>query len=79
MDVSKETILKAWKDESFRNSLSDDVRNAIPARPTAQDGTALTDEQLEAAAGGTTPACAAWGLGVAAVGLGVAAEEAFDD
>jgi mersacidin/lichenicidin family type 2 lantibiotic len=78
MDLSKETILRAWKDDDFRNSLSEGERNAIPARPTAEDGSALTDEQLEAAAGGTTPACAAWGLGVAAVGLGVAAEEAFD-
>ena len=78
MDLSKETILRAWKDEEFRSSLPDEQRKAIPARPTAEDGSQLTDEQLEAAAGGTTPACAAWGLGVAAVGLGVAAEEAFD-
>ena len=78
MDVSKDMILRSWKDEGYRNSLSPEEQKAIPARPTATDGSSLTDEQLEAAAGGTTPGCAAWGLGVAAVGLGVAAEEAFD-
>ena len=79
MSVDKDTIMKAWKSEEYRSSLSPEVQKEIPARPTAEDGSALTDEQLEAAAGGTTPACAAWGLGVAAAGLGVAAEEAWDD
>jgi len=78
MDVSKDTILEAWKSEEYRASLDPEVRDAIPPRPTGKGGEALTDEQLEAAAGGTTPGCAAWGLGVAAVGLGVAAEEGFD-
>ncbi len=57
MELSKDTIMRAWKDESFRNSLSDDERAAIPDRPTAADGSSLSDEQLEAAAGGTTPGC----------------------
>ena len=57
MEISKDTIMRAWKDEGFRNGLSADERAAIPPRPTAEDGSALTDEQLEAAAGGTTPGC----------------------
>ena len=57
MELSKETIMRAWKDEGFRNSLSPEEQAAIPNRPTAADGSGLTDEQLEAAAGGTTPGC----------------------
>jgi mersacidin/lichenicidin family type 2 lantibiotic len=57
MELSKDTIMRAWKDESFRESLSPEERAAIPGRPTAADGSALSDEQLEAAAGGTTPGC----------------------
>ena len=79
MDVSKDTIMQAWKSEEYRASLPAEVRDQIPARPTAPDGKELTDDQLEAAAGGTTPGCAVWGLGLAAVSLGVAAEEAWDD
>jgi mersacidin/lichenicidin family type 2 lantibiotic len=72
MDIDKGTILKAWKDEDYRASLPDDVRNAIPARPTGEDGSALSDEQLEQAAGGTTPAC------IASFAASVAIEEAWD-
>lgn len=61
MEMSKETIMRAWKDDSFRQSLSADEQAAIPGRPTAADGSALTDDQLEAAAGGTTPGCIAAG------------------
>ena len=57
MEISKDTIMRAWKDEAFRDSLSAEERAAIPPRPMAQDGSTLTDEQLEAAAGGTTPGC----------------------
>lgn len=78
MDISKDTILKAWKSEEYRDSLDPEVRDAIPARPTGADGSALTDEQLEAAAGGTTPACAAWGVGLGAAAIGVAVEEGLD-
>ncbi len=72
MDVDKDTILQAWKSEEFRASLPQEKRDAIPARPTAKDGSELSDEQLESAAGGTTPT-----IGV--VGVAVAVEEAWDD
>lgn len=55
MEVTKETVLKAWKDEEFRAGLPEDVRSAIPARPTAEGGGELSDSELETAAGGTTP------------------------
>jgi mersacidin/lichenicidin family type 2 lantibiotic len=72
MDINKATILRAWKDEEFRQSLPAEQRDAIPARPTGADGSELTDEQLEQAAGGTTPAC------IGAIGVSVAIEEAWD-
>jgi mersacidin/lichenicidin family type 2 lantibiotic len=54
--AAKDTILRAWKDEEYRQSLPEDVRAAIPARPEAADGGAvLSDEQLETAAGAGTP------------------------
>lgn len=74
MNIDKDTIMRAWKSEEYRSSLAPEVRDAIPARPTGEDGTALTDEQLEAAAGGTTPGCAA----VTAFAASVAIEEAWD-
>jgi mersacidin/lichenicidin family type 2 lantibiotic len=57
MDIDKSTILHAWKDEDFKAGLAPEVRERIPPRPTNEDGSELSDEQLEQAAGGTTPAC----------------------
>lgn len=79
MDISKDTILQAWKSEEYRSSLDPEVQREIPARPTAEDGSDLTDEQLEAAAGGTTPGCAAAGIFLGGAALGVAVEEGLDD
>ena len=73
MEVSKDTVLKAWKDDGFRNSLSPEVQAAIPDRPMSPDGAELSDEQLEAAAGGTTIACGA--LFVTAFGAGATAAQ----
>ena len=73
MELTKETILKAWKDESYLASLPEDVRNAIPARPTAPGGKELSDAELEEAAGGTiTVGLAAAGIvaGAGIVGIG---------
>jgi mersacidin/lichenicidin family type 2 lantibiotic len=55
MALTKDQILHAWKDETYRDSLSPEDRDSLPDRPTAADGSALTDEQLEQAAGGSTP------------------------
>ena len=68
MELTKEHILRAWKDESYRASLPEDVRKAIPARPTGPDGRELTDGELEQAAGGTVPLAVAAGIGAAAGG-----------
>lgn len=73
MDIDKSTILRAWKDDDYRQSLPAETRDAIPARPTGPDGTALSDEQLEQAAGGTSPAC------IASFVASLTVEEAWDD
>jgi mersacidin/lichenicidin family type 2 lantibiotic len=70
---ARQMIARAWKDEEYRSSLPPDVREKLPAPP---DGAStMTDDQLEAAAGGTTPGCAA----VTAFAAGVMIENAWDD
>ena len=61
--ATKEVILRAWKDEKYRNSLPTDVREAIPARPQGDSGREMSDSELEAAAGGLTPGAAAIAAG----------------
>jgi len=43
-------IIRAWKDEGYRNSLSEAERAALPPHPAGL--IALTDEDLGAVAGG---------------------------
>jgi mersacidin/lichenicidin family type 2 lantibiotic len=43
-------IIRAWKDEGYRNSLSEVERAALPENPAGF--IALTDEELGAVAGG---------------------------
>ena len=43
-------IIRAWKDEGYRNSLSEAERAALPPHPAGL--IALTDEELGAVAGG---------------------------
>ncbi|NJR66509.1 MAG: mersacidin/lichenicidin family type 2 lantibiotic [Leptolyngbyaceae cyanobacterium CRU_2_3] len=48
--MSHENIIQAWKDESFRNSLSDDLQALLPENPAGL--VQLTDAELGTAAGG---------------------------
>jgi mersacidin/lichenicidin family type 2 lantibiotic len=48
--VKKETILRAWRDPEFRESLSAEDRAALPAHPSAP--IELLDEQLTAVQAG---------------------------
>ena len=48
--LTSEEIVRAWKDEEFRNSLTEEQLASLPASP-AQMGE-LSDEELEAVAGG---------------------------
>lgn len=75
MELTKDTILRAWRDKSYADSLPDDVRAEIPARPTHTDGSGLSDSELEKAAGGASPLVVAGfgivgGAGVAGLGIG---------
>jgi len=72
MDTPTATVLRAWKDESFRNSLTEEQRAAIPSKP--ENFEQLSDDQLENAAGGVTP-----GLFIAGgIAIGWAANELTD-
>jgi mersacidin/lichenicidin family type 2 lantibiotic len=44
-------VVRAWKDEEYRASLSEDQRAALPQSPANLDE--LTDEQLEELSGGS--------------------------
>lgn len=77
MALTKDQILHAWRDEEYRDGLSADERASLPERPMAADGSALTDEQLEQAAGGSTPACVASAY-VASAAISAAAVTIFD-
>ncbi|HEX6292734.1 MAG TPA: mersacidin/lichenicidin family type 2 lantibiotic [Herpetosiphonaceae bacterium] len=48
--MSIENIIRAWKDEEYRASLSETERAALPEHPAGL--VELTDEELDLAAGG---------------------------
>lgn len=48
--MSHENIIRAWKDENFRNSLSEQERTSLPENPVGL--VELTDTQLSVIAGG---------------------------
>ncbi len=51
--MSQQDIIRAWKDEKFRHSLSEAQRSQLPANPA---GTVeLRDIALESIAGGRAP------------------------
>lgn len=74
---ARKVIARAWKDEEFRRGLPADVREKLP--PPPEGASEMTDEELEAAVGGTTGACALAGIAVGGFVGGVTIEEAWDD
>jgi mersacidin/lichenicidin family type 2 lantibiotic len=48
--MSQQNIVRAWKDEEYRSSLSEDERALLPAHPAGL--IELDDADLDAAAGG---------------------------
>jgi mersacidin/lichenicidin family type 2 lantibiotic len=52
--MSLENIIRAWKDEAFRNNLGEKERALLPEHPA--ELVELTDEDLGAAAGAMRPA-----------------------
>ena len=69
-------IARAWRDEEYRSKLPAEVRDKLPQAP--EGSSRMSDEELEAAAGGITPATAVAGVALTGIGLGIAAEEAWD-
>lgn len=51
--MSHENIIRAWKDESFRNSLSEEERALLPDNPAGL--IELDDAQLQLAVGALPP------------------------
>jgi mersacidin/lichenicidin family type 2 lantibiotic len=51
--MSHENIIRTWKDENFRNSLSEKERALLPANPAGL--VELSDADLNAVAGGAQP------------------------
>jgi mersacidin/lichenicidin family type 2 lantibiotic len=47
--MSQENIIRSWKDETFRQQLSERERNLLPAHPAG--AIELTDAELENIAG----------------------------
>ncbi len=48
--MSHEDIIRAWKDEEYRNSLSEEQRAQLPENPAGM--VELPDESMQAIAGG---------------------------
>ena len=73
---TRKVIARAWKDEQFRAELPTEVRERLPEPP---DGASqMTDEQLEAAAGGTTAPCGAVALFAGGMSIGIALSDKND-
>ena len=45
MDHPTATVLRAWKDESFRNSLTDEQCAEIPPKPRTSSSSATTNSR----------------------------------
>ncbi len=48
--MSQQDIIRAWKDEEYRNSLSEEQRSQLPENPAGM--IELSDEDMESVAGG---------------------------
>lgn len=49
--MSRSEVIRAWKDETYRESLSAELQASVPEHPAEQ--IELSESQLEAVAGGT--------------------------
>jgi len=57
--MSKKDVIRAWKDEEYRDSLSEAERSVLPAHPAGL--VEIRNEDLEGVAGGTaTTNCTQW-------------------
>jgi len=57
--MTKNDVIRAWKDEEYRHSLSEAERSALPVHPAGL--VEIRNEDLEGVAGGTaTTNCTQW-------------------
>ena len=56
--MSAKDVIRAWKDEAFRNSLSSEQRAMLPENPAG--AVELTDADLDPVAGGASHFCTAF-------------------
>lgn len=61
--MSNIDVIRAWKDEKYRNSLSKEQRSLLPANPAGMID--LTESEMEAIAGGVAAKLFAGGQPVA--------------
>ena len=54
--MKKETIIRAWRDPEFRESLTSEERAALPECPAGQSITELDEGELASAVGGAVAA-----------------------
>lgn len=60
--MNTKDIIRAWKDEEYRRSLSEAERSALPAHPAGL--VVIADAELDHVAGGTyTTNCTQWSGG----------------
>jgi len=50
--MTRETIIRAWKDPTFRDSLTPEERAALPESPSGAAMTELDDAEIASAMGG---------------------------
>ena len=50
--MSKEMMVRAWKDPAYRASLTPEERAALPSHPAGSSFTELDDSELAGVAGG---------------------------
>jgi mersacidin/lichenicidin family type 2 lantibiotic len=73
---AREIVTRAWKDEKYRNSLPTEVREKLP--PPPEGASEMSDEELEAAAGGITPGFVVAGVAAGSVVAGYGVSEIVD-
>ena len=74
--MDRSTVLKAWRDEAFRESLTEQERAALPQAPENMER--LSEAQMEEAAGGVTPTLYVVATAINAAGLAGAGALVYD-
>ncbi|MBR8834759.1 MAG: mersacidin/lichenicidin family type 2 lantibiotic [Stigonema ocellatum SAG 48.90 = DSM 106950] len=64
--MSNVDIIRAWKDENYRNSLSDEQHSLLPKNPAGM--IELSDEEMESIVGGYKKGLGGLGTGTGTTG-----------